>query len=192
MKISSKDVLLYNGFIEPSIMIEENILFDTSGFLRVVANNKNWISAETIGGREGYRHNKQLNVSSISHRTPELKFYDDILFRVFNAALSKYKNSNQHLTTKSDEGYFLLRYDAGDHYVEHCDGTAVPRVASAILYLNEDYEGGELEFPRHGIFIKPSKNSLVMFPSNFAFPHIAHPVKKGTKYCVVTWFRGGL
>jgi predicted 2-oxoglutarate/Fe(II)-dependent dioxygenase YbiX len=58
---------------------------------------------------------------------------------------------------------------------------------SPILYLNDDYTGGEIEFVHHGITIKPSPGMLVLFPANYAYSHIAHPVKTGTKYAIVTW-----
>jgi predicted 2-oxoglutarate/Fe(II)-dependent dioxygenase YbiX len=63
------------------------------------------------------------------------------------------------------------------------------RVVSAILYLNDDYEGGHLEFPNFGIKIKPQAGMLILFPSNYAYTHAAHPVTKGTKYALVTWIR---
>jgi predicted 2-oxoglutarate/Fe(II)-dependent dioxygenase YbiX len=30
---------------------------------------------------------------------------------------------------------------------------------------------------------------LILFPSNYAYSHIAHPVTSGTKYAMVTWIR---
>lgn len=57
-----------------------------------------------------------------------------------------------------------------------------------LLYLNDDYEGGELCFPRQGITIRPEKGMVVMFPSNFQYPHQAFEVRKGVKYVVVSWF----
>ena len=37
------------------------------------------------------------------------------------------------------------------------------------------------------IKIKPSPGMLAIFPANYAYSHIAHPVKTGTKYAIVTW-----
>jgi hypothetical protein len=86
------------------------------------------------------------------------------------------------------EGYNLLKYETGQEYKAHYDsGTGGGRHVSCILYLNDDYEGGELEFPNFNIKIKPQAGMLIMFPSNFAYKHIAYPVTKGTKYAMVTW-----
>ena len=86
------------------------------------------------------------------------------------------------------EDYAILKYRKGTEYKEHHDsGTSMGRFISAIIYLNDDYEGGELEFTRFNVKIKPKAGMLILFPSNYAYAHIAHPVTKGTKYAVVTW-----
>ena len=88
------------------------------------------------------------------------------------------------------EGYNLLKYSNGQEYQAHYDGgTSVGRVISAIIYLNSDYDGGHLEFPNFKIKIKPEPGMLILFPSNYAYKHIAHPVTKGTKYALVTWIK---
>jgi predicted 2-oxoglutarate/Fe(II)-dependent dioxygenase YbiX len=88
------------------------------------------------------------------------------------------------------EDYNLLKYNNNQLYHRHYDGvTASGRVLSAICYLNDDYEGGELEFPNFGITIKPQAGMLILFPSNYAYAHIARPVTTGTKYAIVTWIR---
>ena len=86
------------------------------------------------------------------------------------------------------ESYNMLKYNSGQEYKAHYDGgTRTARAISAICYLNDDYEGGEIEFPLHKIKIKPEAGMLILFPSNFAYQHIAHPVTSGSKYAIVTW-----
>lgn len=89
------------------------------------------------------------------------------------------------------EQYQMLRYNSGQEYKQHYDGqgSTVNRIMSAICYLNNDYDGGEIEFPYHKVTIKPEPGMLILFPSNYAYSHIAHPVKNGTKYTLVTWLR---
>jgi predicted 2-oxoglutarate/Fe(II)-dependent dioxygenase YbiX len=66
------------------------------------------------------------------------------------------------------------------------------RTLSLIYLINDDYEGGELKF--HGIDRKEviyklptEKNSLVMWPSNFVYPHSVSAVTKGIRYSLVGW-----
>ena len=86
------------------------------------------------------------------------------------------------------EPYQALKYRPGEFYKAHYDGgTESGRSISAVIYLNDDYEGGEIEFPNFKIKLKPEKGMLILFPSNYAYRHIAHPVLSGTKYSLVTW-----
>lgn len=86
------------------------------------------------------------------------------------------------------EDFSILKYSTTEEFKSHYDGgTALRRVISPILYLNDDYEGGWLEFTNYGIVEKPKAGSLYIFPSNFAYRHIAHPVTEGTKYAIVTF-----
>ena len=86
------------------------------------------------------------------------------------------------------EAYNMLKYRTGQEYKSHYDGgTRMGRAVSAICYLNDDYVGGEIEFPLHKIKIKPEAGMLILFPSNYAYQHVAHPIISGTKYALVTW-----
>ena len=68
-------------------------------------------------------------------------------------------------------------------------GTSMGRSVSALCYLNDNYEGGEIEFVNFKIKIKPLAGMVILFPSNYAYRHIAHPVTSGTKYAIVTWIK---
>ena len=57
---------------------------------------------------------------------------------------------------------------------------------SLVAYLNDDYEGGELNFGKLGISFKPKAGDLYIFPSTYLFSHRAMPVSSGLKYSVVT------
>ena len=58
---------------------------------------------------------------------------------------------------------------------------------ASILYLNEDFEGGETEF-LNGRKIKPETGKLVLFPSTWCMVHRGCPVTEGQKYLCVGWF----
>lgn len=88
------------------------------------------------------------------------------------------------------EPYGVLKYRSGEEYRDHYDGgTDIGRAVSALVYLNQDFEGGELEFLNFGVKIKPRAGMLVLFPSNYAYRHRSHPIISGTKYALVTWLR---
>ena len=88
------------------------------------------------------------------------------------------------------EQYDLLKYGPSQEYKDHYDGcTEIGRAISALVYLNDDYEGGELEFCNFDVKIKPQAGMMVLFPSNFAYRHRSIPIIRGTKYALVTWLR---
>ena len=53
---------------------------------------------------------------------------------------------------------------------------------SMICYLNNDYEGGEIEFPNHNISIKPEAGSLLIFPGQEPFLHKVNDIRSGERY----------
>jgi len=65
------------------------------------------------------------------------------------------------------------------------DGRGIP-ILSIIGLLNDDYEGGDfIMFDDKKIETK--KGDLMIFPSNFLYPHEITPVTKGVRYSFVSW-----
>jgi Rps23 Pro-64 3,4-dihydroxylase Tpa1-like proline 4-hydroxylase len=82
----------------------------------------------------------------------------------------------------------LLRYDSSGHLPAHQDQGISSRILSVLLYLNDDYEGGEIEFRHSGIKFKPEAGSVLFFPSNFLYVHEVYPVTKGPRYALPNWY----
>jgi len=86
------------------------------------------------------------------------------------------------------EVFNFVKYEGeGKHFRIHADdGPAYKCTVSAVIYLNDDYEGGEIYFPRlEKLTIKPEYGDIAIFPSNYMYEHASLPMKSGTKYCVV-------
>lgn len=73
--------------------------------------------------------------------------------------------------------------DMGPHVDDYGQKGVLP-LMSAVIYLNDDYEGGELRFPNQDVMIKPEAGSVIVFPSVEPFYHQSMPLKTGTKYMV--------
>jgi len=56
------------------------------------------------------------------------------------------------------------------------------------MYLNNNYEGGEIEFKHSNIKIKPDPGSIIFFPSNFLYVHEVHPILSGERYSMPHWY----
>lgn len=95
----------------------------------------------------------------------------------------------------------LLSYEVGGHYKPHIDGEGiwtapdqtqiwrktVDRDLSMVLYLNDDFQGGDFVFPDLKIRIRPEPGLLVCFPSNRFYRHGVEPVTQGQRFSMVTW-----
>lgn len=60
---------------------------------------------------------------------------------------------------------------------------------SVLAYLNDDYEGGDLYFPDHGVAIKPKRGSIITFPGNAHYIHGVKPTTSGIRYTISQWCR---
>jgi hypothetical protein len=56
-----------------------------------------------------------------------------------------------------------------------------------LIYLNDDYEGGEIRFGNWNFTVKPESGMLLAFPSDWRYLHAALPTRSGIRYVVVTW-----
>lgn len=59
---------------------------------------------------------------------------------------------------------------------------------ASLFYLNDDYEGGELYFPKQDIQFKPKRGAAYFFPGDLHFIHGVTEIKSGIRYtCPFFW-----
>jgi prolyl 4-hydroxylase len=92
----------------------------------------------------------------------------------------------------------ILRYRPGQQYHPHTDwlGEENARMLTALIYLNEEYEGGETAFVKLGFKLRGRKGDVLAFSSIDAqggfeplSEHAGLPVTAGTKYLASRWIR---
>lgn len=126
-------------------------------------------------------------INQIDKDSQEIKNIWDECYNRMNLALQDYCGVYQMEPLNFWEAINLVKYYPGNHFSEHADdGASYKSVVSLVGYLNDDYEGGEIYFRLQDIKIKPEAGDLIIFPSNYLFPHQALPVKSGIKYSMVT------
>jgi prolyl 4-hydroxylase len=103
--------------------------------------------------------------------------------------------------TRLDQGEPLqvLRYRPGGEYKPHLDALpaeANQRILTVLVYLSEDYEGGETRFPNTGLSFRGRTGDALLFrnahPDGRPDPlslHAGLPVVSGTKYLASRWIR---
>lgn len=84
----------------------------------------------------------------------------------------------------------LSRYFEGKFMGPHVDSHESDErpTISVVMYLNDDYQGGELYFREQNVTVKAKSGDIVIFPSKHPFFHESKPVTSGTKYiCPGFW-----
>jgi prolyl 4-hydroxylase len=100
---------------------------------------------------------------------------------------------------EAGEALALLRYSPGQEYRPHFDfvrGAANRRLLTALIYLNDDYEGGETRFVQTGLTVKGATGDVILFRNdgrdsgpNPLSEHAGMPVTNGVKYLATRWIR---
>ena len=186
----------YTGIIEKPM----EFISDLEGLVEI--NNLQWFDASANDGdvaqteiRKSVRDCLAISIPAYD-REPDarahggpLPLLHDFLNASLNPVLNLYESEHAAWHWKDSEGWQILKYGKGQHFVNHYDDSKqFPRTVSMSYYLNDDYEGGEIEFPRFGLKIKPKADQAIFFPSNYVYNHIVHPVTSGTRYAVVGWW----
>ena len=159
--------------------------------------------AASIGGKED---TKDVEVD-LEKRKTNIHWSDDQ--KLFNLgseyALIANEKAGWNFEVSALESFQIGQYPKGGHYNWHVDGIGVKtidapnnklmhgktRKISMVLWLNDDFEGGEFEFHPSLLkdnIIQPSIGTIVMFPSWLM--HRVKPVTSGVRYSAVTWLVG--
>lgn len=140
-------------------------------------------------GAQSFFDGKQINYEHIS-----------------NPRIKQIVNMFRYETTIKVQEYFkqkvypdytdLVFWDEGSGMLVHadnCDPDGNPnycswRNYSGVLYLNDDYQGGNTFFPDHGPkFVIPQKGKFVFYPSGRDYNHGVTTVV-GKRYTMPIWF----
>ena len=122
---------------------------------------------------------------------------DEFIIQKLHSIILEYVQSFKFNWFNGWEGYSnlrFIRYYPGQTMQKHCDhiqnlfdgkSKGVP-ILSIIGVLNDNYEGGEL-IMLEDKKIDTKQGDLLIYPSNFLYPHEITPVTKGVRYSYVSW-----
>ena len=119
------------------------------------------------------------------------------LRELFLEAISVYKKEHDIQLHQWPEKFMLepirmKRYlpNSGEKFDEHVEVTnlkTAKRFMVAFIYLNDDFIGGETDFPQFKIMVKPQQGNMVLFPAMWNWLHKGYPVQGNSpKYIVGT------
>ncbi len=168
--------------ISPGIVVFKNVFLRSEEVIDL-AEQSSWRP-----GTAGADVNPKVRITDIHELDPETELHAEIL-QTFVDNMNDYVTEYKGCKISQGESLRIARYKEGGHYSVHSDTSGAERVLSGVLYLNNDFTGGELNFPQQDITLNPEEGMLVLFPSNFMYLHQSLPITKGIKYCALGWFR---
>jgi hypothetical protein len=130
----------------------------------------------------------------------EVEGADEIVPRLVEECLSTISSQLWSGDPLYPETVILTALGAGGHHTRHADncresepGCWVPnhtpqRDVTALYYLNDEFDGGEIVFGSQQSTIKPRRGLLLAFPSDAAHVHEVLPVRSGVRYTMPIWF----
>jgi hypothetical protein len=199
--------------LAPGIMLYKNVFSDAN---QIIESIKEAVKSKTIDWSIPYINNGEINyidreirdVDVFGVKAPtedeesfEKRIHESIsdkdifdfylgktLKNIFEECLQDYKFYYRIDNFLNFDLFQILRYGNGQHFENHIDDSILfHRRISMSYYLNNDFNGGEIEFPRFNVKYKPEGNDFLIFPSTYVYNHIVHPVSDGIRYAVVNW-----
>jgi hypothetical protein len=88
------------------------------------------------------------------------------------------------------------KYPTGSYADPHSDSSELDGTPNAwqmnkyacILYLNNNYSGGEIYFPQHNIDIAPGPASLLVFEGSHEFLHGVREITSGDRFTILAFW----
>lgn len=169
-------------FADPSnIVIKENFI-DEENLYKIITYCKSITEWET---------KSQLGTDSL-HTWEKLLSGSSEVFEILQECVNnvqreiEYKFGRFLESTKPG----IRKWNPGEYQGVHADGETAAGWPGynyivdygSILYLNDEYEGGELFFPKYNIHIKPKPGTLVFFPSTNMYAHGVTEVTDGVRF----------
>ena len=121
--------------------------------------------------------------------------YDEIILKKLWEEVHSYITNLNFPWFDGWRAYSQLRYNKyklnkkmaehSDHITSLFKDGGIP-ILSIIIGLNDNYKGGEFIMFKDKEY-KIEAGDIIIFPSNFLYPHKVMPVTKGIRYSAVSW-----
>jgi len=204
-RMSITQVVIKKEDLAPGIVVYKNVLDTADSLVQDIEDSVflgaiSWQQAYVTVGAEasidkssrdtqviGIPYSKSL-IEDLS--SPQSAFFSTLgkkFFQAFDSIESDY-SSNYGISLQWHDSYQILKYGLGQKFTNHIDDHhQYPRRVSTVYYINDNYLGGEINFPRFEISYKPKANEMILFPSTYVYNHSVSEVTEGTRYSVVSW-----
>ena len=196
-ELAPKICYFTNCLTDPKKLVDEieKSNFDENIKRNILSEWRNWSASNVPEDQYGtgmFTKFSNINDPEIDDRS---KY---ILTEITNAFMECSKKYKEHYNldheVNLDDEFGIKKYFVGKGLGPHADqydGNMRLRY-SLVLYVNDDYEGGELLFENHDVGVKPEAGSLAIFPSSYPYLHESTPLISGAKImCPAFWMTEG-
>jgi hypothetical protein len=195
--------------IAPGIVVYKNVIPNSENLYvdieeGIASAGLSWIAASVKEGSEptvntktrdthsfGVAYLGESKDTSLTLNMSEFFFVslNNLFFENFDPIERDYMGSFG-IFSESHDSYGILKYGEGQQFTNHIDDhPSYHRRISTVYYLNDNYTGGEINFPRFNVAFKPKANQMIVFPSTYVYNHSVSPVIEGERYAVVSWIK---
>lgn len=195
--------------IAPGIIVYDDVIPNSQNLYLdieegIVSANMTWAAASVKEGSDPMVNTKTRDTQTIGVNylgeikdTSEISSMSDLFFINLNNIffksfhpIEKDYMSIYGIFSEWHDSYGILKYGKGQQFTNHIDDhPSYHRRISTVYYLNDNYTGGEINFPRFNITFKPKANQMILFPSTYVYNHSVSPVIDGERYAVVSWLK---
>jgi predicted 2-oxoglutarate/Fe(II)-dependent dioxygenase YbiX len=130
----------------------------------------------------------------------EAPYADEIVARLIEECLRNIDGQLRPAKKLYPETVILAAMGAGGHLGPHADNCRLndqgdwvanhtpQRDISAVWYLNDEFDGGEIFFQQAQLAVKSCRGLLLAFSSGADHLHEVFPVRSGFRYTMPIWF----
>jgi acyl-CoA synthetase (AMP-forming)/AMP-acid ligase II len=134
---------------------------------------------------------KDHDGNALTHMTKYNGILDTyrIVERCIEAISDAYGIAKEKIQVKQDT-LSVVKWTEGTYLDLHVDdlGYVTDNHLPVHIYLNDNYEGGEIKFATHDLSFKPNVGEFIVFPGNMHYPHEVTKVLSGVRYTLPIWF----
>lgn len=196
LEVYADKIFYYKNVIENCkdlvSLLEE--IHPTLGDNNVLTKWESWTASDNKDTQFGWKISSNPEMYGLA--TTDAKFIYDSFYNSLLSVGSDYATKNNLVIDKPNPlsiSKYIEGSSMGSHVDDYGTNNETTPIMSAVLYLNSDYEGGELYFREQGVTIKPEAGSVVIFPSVEPFYHESKKIISGNKYmCPAFWHKKSL
>lgn len=144
-----------------------------------------WSSWTSSSNSIEFGYTKNIDISKMYTTSYKTKYLYGRIISAIRIASENYSRLN-NIKLGNQSSLSISKYSQGKFMGPHTDEKTGAHV-SGVLYINDNYIGGEISFPDKDIKIKPLSGSMIIFPSKEL--HSPSPAYGGDRViCPVFWY----